>query len=129
MPTATASASAAPVVEEAPLPKVKVENIGMHIGGGPNDAVTKEPIKKSVEPHFDELKRCFAKADDQKKGGDFGLDLKIEAAGGKAKTSHVRSTIKGEGFVECVQKVFDGIDFLKPKKGKTIVSYSLRFSV
>ena len=39
----------------APLPNVKVANIGMHVGGGPNDAPTKLPIKQSVEPAFDEL--------------------------------------------------------------------------
>lgn len=130
--TAVASATAAPSAsdtpDDRPIPKVKVANIGMHIGGGPNDAPTKEPIKKSVEPHFDELKRCFALAPDPSKGGDFGLDLRIKAEGGKAATSHVRSTIKSPELVRCVEDVFQKIDFLKPKKGATIVSYSLRFT-
>lgn len=101
----------------------------MHIGGGPNDDVTKEPIKRSVEPHFDAFRRCFAKVEDQKKGGDFGVDVLIEAAGGKAKISHPRTSLKGEGFEPCVMAVFEAIEFLRPKGGKkTMVSYSIRFT-
>ena len=127
-PAPSASAAAAPA-EEAPLPKVKVKNIGMHIGGGPNDDVTKEPIKRSVEPHFDAFRRCFAKVEDQTKGGDFGVDVLIEAAGGKAKITHPRTALKGEGFEACVVDVFQAIEFLKPKGSKkTMVSYSIRFT-
>ncbi len=132
VPMAAPSASAAPsppAAEETPLPKVKVKNIGMHIGGGPNDDVTKEPIKRSVEPHFDALRRCFAKVDDQAKGGDFGADVLIEGAGGKAKITHPRTALKGAGFEACVVSVFEAIEFLKPKGGqKTMVSYSIRFT-
>jgi hypothetical protein len=106
-----------------------VKNIGMHIGGGPNDSATKEPIAKSVEPHFDELRRCFANVDDPKRGGDFGVDLLIEPEGGKAKVTHPRTAIKGKGFEDCVVKVFEAVDFLRPRTGKTMVSYSLRFAV
>ena len=136
--TATAAASAAPEPPPAasasaaapagPVPNVKVQNIGMHIGGGPNDAPTKAPIHKSVAPHFDEMKRCFAMVDDQKKGGDFGIDLRIDKAGGKAKLSHPRTALKGAGFSDCMVKVFEGVDFLKPKGGDTMVSYSVRFT-
>ncbi len=130
-PTAAPSgeAPAPPAPAEAPIPSVKVVNIGMHVGGGENDASEKAPIKQSVEPHFDSLKRCFALAADQKKGGDFGVDLRIEGAGGKAKVSHPRTAIKGEGFEACMVKAFEAIDFLKPKGGKaTMVSYSVRFT-
>lgn len=127
-PTGTPEApSAAPA--EAPIPNVKVVNIGMHIGGGKNDAPEKAPIKQSVEPHFDSLKRCFALAEDQTKGGDFGIDLRIEGAGGKAKVSHPRTAIKGEAFETCMVKAFEAIEFLKPKGGvATMVSYSVRFT-
>ena len=124
MPSATASATSS-----AAVPNVDVKNIGMHIGGGPNDAATKEPIAKSVEPHFDELRRCFATTADPKRGGDFGVDLLIEPEGGKAKVSHPRTAIKGEGFEACVLKVFETVEFLKPRTGKTMVSYSLRFTL
>ena len=91
----------------------------MHIGGGPNDDVTKGPIKRSVAPHFDALKACFAKAEDQAKGGDVSLDLKIKKW---------KSAIAGEGFEQCVREVILGVDFEKPKTGTTVVSYSLRFT-
>jgi hypothetical protein len=119
--------AAADTVAQVPLPAVKVSNIGMHIGGGPNDGPTKEPIRRSVEPHFDALKRCFAQVEDPRKTGDLGLDLRIPKDGGKAGVSHVRTTIKGPAFRDCVVGVFERIEFRKPRGGTTIVSYSLRF--
>jgi hypothetical protein len=105
-----------------------VKNIGMHIGGGPNDAYTKEPIAKSVAPHFDELRRCFAQASDLKKGGDYSIDLLIDRKGGKAEVKKHRTTIEGEGFSPCVVSVFEAIEFLPPRKLTTMVSYSVRFT-
>lgn len=113
---------------EEPLPDVKVVNIGMHVGGGKNDAPEKAPIKNSVAPHFDLFKRCFAKVSDPDKGGDFGLDLRIDKDGGKAQVSHPRTSLKGEGFESCMLDAFGKIDFQKPKGGTTVVSYSLRFT-
>lgn len=125
-----ASAAAAPsAAPEAPLPNVKVANIGMHIGGGPNDAVTKEPIHRSVIPHYDEFRRCFALVEDPKKGGTFGVDLLIDKAGGKPKSvTKPRSPMKPHEFSECMVHAFEQIDFQKPKGGNTKVSYSLRFT-
>ena len=60
-----------PPPQEAPLPAVKVSNIGMHIGGGPNDDVTKDPIRRSVQPHFDAFRRCFAQVEDAGKARRF----------------------------------------------------------
>ncbi|WP_437496660.1 hypothetical protein [Sorangium sp. So ce1099] len=133
-PGASASAAAEPAAPGAgpadagPLPKVKVANIGMHIGGGPHDDYTKEPIKRSVAPHFDEFRRCFALAEDPTKGGDFGIDLRIEKDGGKAEVRKPRTALKGEAFTKCVVGVFEQIDFQKPRRGPTVVSYSLRFT-
>lgn len=127
----SAAAAPAPVQTPAPappLPDVKVSNIGMHIGGGPNDAPTKEPIRRSVEPHFDAFQACFAELDDKDQGGDLGVDLRIERGGGKAKVSHPRTALKGKPFEACVVRVFEAIDFLPPKGGTTTVSYSLRFT-
>ncbi|KYF53822.1 hypothetical protein BE08_42870 [Sorangium cellulosum] len=107
---------------------MKVANIGMHIGGGPHDDHTKEPIKRSVAPHFDDFRRCFALAEAPAKGGDFGIDLRIEKDGGKAEVRKPRTAIKGEAFTKCVVGVFERIDFLKPRRGPTVVSYSLRFT-
>lgn len=123
-PSSAPSASAAVL---QPVPDVEVKNIGMHIGGGPNDTVTKGPIKRSVEPHFNAFKICFAKAEEQKQG-DVSVDLKIEAAGGKAALTKYKSAIKGETFEACVKETFALIEFEKPKGGATVVSYSLRFT-
>ncbi len=128
--SAAAALSAAPsAAPEAPLPSVKIANIGMHIGGGPNDAVTKEPIHSSVIPHYDEFRRCYALVEDPKKGGTFGIDLLIDKAGGKPKSvTKPRSPIKGPGFSECMVHAYEQIDFKKPKGGNTKVSYSVRFT-
>jgi hypothetical protein len=104
-----------------------VENIGMHIGGGPNDAVTKAPIARSVAPHFDAFRRCWSLVETPK-AGDFGVDLVIERDGGKAEVSNPRTSLRGEPFRACVMSAFEAIDFAKPRGGKTKVSYSLRFT-
>lgn len=124
-PPATSAATAAP--EGDSPPRGKVSNIGMHIGGGPYDDITKEPIRKSVQPHFEAFRRCYGKAKEAKPA-DFGIDLRIPREGGKAKQSNARSTLKDRPFQECVEKVFEGIEFLKPRGGETVVSYSLRFT-
>ena len=104
---------------------VRVINIGMHIGGGPNDDVTKEPIHKSVAPHFEEIARCFPAS--AALPVDFGVDLTIEAKGGTAKVERPRTALRDDAFIACVVGVFEGAEFLAPRFGKTVVSYSLRF--
>ncbi len=123
-PPARASASAIAVAETVP---VEVSNFGLHIGGGPNDDVTKAPILRSVEPHFPELRACYAKAEEPRQKGDFGVDLAIERDGGKAQVSKPRTAIKGEAFRACVVGVFESVEFQKPRGGKTVASYSVRF--
>jgi hypothetical protein len=98
----------------------------MHVGGGPYDEPTKEPMKRSVEPRFAELARCW-KLVAKPQQADAGVDLVIEAAGGRARVSNPRTTITSEGFVPCVVTFFESIDFLPPKNGRTVVSYSVRF--
>jgi hypothetical protein len=125
---AEASAPSSMPVEAAAPPAVRVENIGMHIGGGPNDAVSKAPIGDSVAPHFDELRACWAQVGDVSRGGDFGVDLLIPADGGRAAVSHPRTSLGPDAFRDCVVAVFSAIDFRKPRTGRTTVSYSLRFT-
>lgn len=129
-PAAASASAAAPPPADPPAPEVPVDvkNIGMHVGGGTNDAAEKAPIKRSVEPHMGDFAKCFAKVADPAKGGDFGVDLRIERDGGKAAVSHPRTALKGDGFKECVLAVFESVDFEKPKGGTTTVSYSLRFT-
>lgn len=99
----------------------------MHIGGGPNDDPTKEPIRRSVEPYFDDFRRCYA-ALSEATSGDFGIDLRIPKDGGLAQVTHPRCAIKDKAFHDCVVSVFEHVQFRKPKGGVTVVSYSLRFS-
>ncbi len=106
---------------------MKLTTIGMHVGGGPYDDITKEPIKRSVEPHFPELARCWKHITKQQPT-DVGVDLVIEAAGGRAQVSHPRTFATDEGFVPCVVAFFESVDFQKPRNGKTVVSYSVRFT-
>jgi len=106
---------------------VKVASIGMHVAGGPYDEATKVPFLRAVEPHYPELARCW-KHVDKPKQGDVGVDLQIEAAGGKPKVSNPRSTVKGEGFIPCVVAFFEQIEFEKTGSGRRVVSYSVRFT-
>jgi hypothetical protein len=140
----------APVVSEAPAPidagppalvpvKVKIVTIGMHVAGGPFDEPTKEPFKRAVEPQFLQFAQCWGRhvPHSPAKQIDVGVDLLIEASGGTPKVSNPRSTLKGygpevaaetEGFVPCVVGVFESIVFPKLDRGRTGVSYSLRFT-
>lgn len=122
---ASASALAPPL---AAPPSVIVRNVGMHIGGGPNDAVAKAPIADSVTPHLDELRACWSRVDDATRGGDFGVDLLIPAEGGLAAVSHPRTALHPDAFRDCVVDVFARIPFRRPRTGRTTVSYSLRFT-
>jgi hypothetical protein len=117
---------AAPSSTPAPAPAVKLTTIGMHVGGGPYDEPTKEPMKRSVEPRFADLARCW-KHVARPGQADVGVDLVIEATGGKARVSNPRSTIKSDEFIACVVAFYESVDFQRPKNGKTVVSYSVRF--
>jgi hypothetical protein len=99
----------------------------MHIGGGPNDDATKAPIAQSVSPQFAEIEACYTQSTGTPKKGDFGVDLQIEAKGGLAKVSNPRTNLPGDAFRACMVKIFEAIEFQKPKGGRTIVSYSLGF--
>jgi hypothetical protein len=110
----------------------------MHVAGGPFDEATKEPFKKTVEPHFPEVARCWADhVPHPPKQADVGVDLLIEASGGKPKVSNPRSTLPGGGkavaeetadFMPCVIHVFEQIEFARLDRGRTGVSYSLRLT-
>ncbi len=107
--------------------RAKVVTIGMHVGGGPYDEITKEPLKKSVEPRFADLLACWGHAPPGTGQIDAGVDLVVEAGGGKARVSNPRSLLKNDAFVACVVTFFESVEFLPPKNGRTTVSYSVRF--
>lgn len=131
---APSAPAAAPAPEPPPgpggsLPEVKVAAVGLHIGGGPNDDATKAPYLRAIEKRFDEFRACYAKVDDPVKGGTFGVDLHIGRDGGRAQVKQPRTGMKGNGFRECVIKAFEQAEFEKPKKGPTVISYSIKFTL
>ncbi len=110
-----------------PLPELKVENIGLHVGGGPNDSETKAPFARAIAERFPEFMNCYRKADEPAKGGRFGIDLHIARAGGHARLEQPRTAMHGQGFRECVVATFESVEFAKPARGPTTISYSLHF--
>ncbi|MBI4702312.1 MAG: hypothetical protein HY744_14405 [Deltaproteobacteria bacterium] len=128
-PAGSASAAAPPPASAEPLPAVEIENVGMHIGGGPNDAATKAPIRQAIQAHYDELSACYRLAENKSRKATFGVDLRVPAAGGPAKVEKVRFGLKGEGINECLTQALERIALpAPPSKQPTVVSYSLRFS-
>jgi hypothetical protein len=111
------------------LPELKVENIGLHIGGGPNDADTKAPFLRAIAERFPAFMDCYRKNEDPAKGGRFGIDLHIARAGGHPRTEQPRTAMHGPDFRSCVSSVFESVEFQKPTHGPTTVSYSLHFTV
>lgn len=135
-PTAPAAAPGAPSTEPSPpppagtptLPAVAVHSVGMHIGGGPNDAEGKAPFERALEQHFPDFLRCYRLVTEPGKGGTFGVDLHIERAGGKPRVEQPRTALGGEPFRACMLTAFESVEFPALKK-PSVVSYSLRFTV
>ncbi|HEX7671766.1 MAG TPA: hypothetical protein VF395_19365 [Polyangiaceae bacterium] len=113
-------------VTTSPVPKVKVTNIGLHVGGGPNDAATKAPFERAIQKQFDDFKRCYGKMGAPTAHGTFGIDLLIEKEGGHPKTSGSRTAMP-DAFRDCVAHVFETVVFDRPRLGATKISYALKF--
>ena len=109
------------------LPELKVENIGLHIGGGPNDAETKAPFLQAVAERFPSFMDCYRQSEDPAQGGRFGIDLHIGRNGGRARLEQPRTALRGPEFRACLSNVFAAVEFQRPKRGPTTLSYSLRF--
>lgn len=132
-PTASApTKGTSPASPASASASVKVVTIGMHVGGGPFDEATKQPFKRAVEPHFPEFVECWtthvASSPTQ---ADVGVDLLIESSGGKPNVSNPRSTLPkdaSQAVVPCIVSVFESVEFPKLDRGRTGVSYSLRFT-
>jgi hypothetical protein len=112
-----------------PLPELKVENIGLHIGGGPNDVETKAPFLSAVAERFPSFMDCYRKNEDPAQGGRFGVDLHVARGGGHPRVEQPRTSLRGPEFRACLGGVFESVDFQKPKHGPTTLSYSLRFTL
>ncbi len=111
------------------LPELKLQLSGLHIGGGPNDAETKRPFIETLERGFDTMRACYAQVEQPEKGGTFGVDLRVERAGGHPTLQAVRTIMKGDGFRSCVEEAFRALEFVRPAKGPTVLSASLRFTL
>ena len=112
-----------------PLPELKLENIGLHVGGGPNDAETKAPFQRAVAERFPAFFDCYRKNEEPAKGGRFGIDLHIARGGGHPRLEQPRTAMRGPDFRACVIAAFESVEFEKPKHGPTTISYSLHFTV
>ncbi len=120
-------ASSAVAAPSEASPRVRVKNIGLHIGGGPNDAATKAPFLRQIESQFDAFRRCYALIGSPSAHGTFGIDLLIAKEGGAAVTSNPRTSMKGTAFRDCVVSAFAAISFEPPRRGATKLSYALSF--
>ncbi|MEZ4219396.1 MAG: hypothetical protein R3B13_00615 [Polyangiaceae bacterium] len=128
-PPAASSSATADAPPTGALPEVVVENVGLHIGGGPNDDATKAPFKAAIEQRFEDLRKCYVHAEEPAKGGTFGVDLFIGRNGGHPELRQPRTGMKGNEFRECVKRAFAAVEFTKPPRGPTVISYSVRFAL
>ena len=110
------------------LPELTVRTVGIHIGGGPNDDQTKTFFRKRVEERFDDFRRCYPLVTEPGKGGTFGADLAIGREGGKPTVRQPRTAL-GAAFGECMVGAFSRINFPRPPRGPTVISYSVRFAI
>ena len=127
-PEATAETPPAetPKAEEK-LPDVEIKNVGMHIGGESNSAASKRPIRNAIATKYDDMRRCYAKAD-QPAETTFGVDMRIDGKGGPPKITNPRNGLRGEGVKACMVAVFESVTFgEQPNKADRMVSYSVRF--
>lgn len=111
------------------LPELRVEPLGMHVGGGKNDAEEKAPFHRALERKFPAFLECYRLAEDPWSGGSFGIDIKIPRAGGNPVVEQPRTKIRGPGFQDCMLAAIGGASFEKPKAGPTVISYSVRFTL
>ena len=108
------------------LPEIRVENVGLHIGGGSNTAQAKEPFLRAVARHFESFRMCYVHSEDPTRGGVFGADLYIPRGGGHPEVRQPRTGMAGARLRDCMVDAFGQVEFERPGK-PTVISYSLRF--
>jgi hypothetical protein len=111
------------------LPELRVEALGMHVGGGKNDAEEKAPFHRALERQFPAFLECYRLAEEPLAGGSFGVDIKVPRAGGPPSVEQPRTKIRGGGFRECMLAAVSRAQFERPKAGPTVISYSVRFTL
>lgn len=108
------------------LPEIRVENIGLHIGGGPNTPEGKEPFLRAIAEHFRDFRLCYVESTQPTRGGVFGVDLRIDREGGHPEVSPPRTKMQGDAFRRCMLDSFRRVTFGRLDE-PTVISYSLRF--
>lgn len=111
------------------LPELRVEPLGMHVGGGKNSPEEKAPFHRALQSQFPAFQDCYRLAEDPWAGGSFGVDLKIARAGGNPMVEQPRTRIRGAGFQECMVRAFAKVQFEKPPGGPAVISYSVLFAL
>jgi hypothetical protein len=111
------------------LPELRIEPLGMHIGGGKNTPEEKAPFHRALEQKFPAFMECYRLVEDPWAGGSFGVDIKVARAGGAPIVEQPRTRLRGAGFQECMLAAFGKVQFEKPKAGPTVLSYSVLFSL
>jgi hypothetical protein len=111
------------------LPELRVEALGMHIGGGTNTPQEKAPFHRALEQIFPAFLECYRSVEEPWSGGSFGVDLKVARSGGAPTVEQPRTRIRGGAFRECMLAAFNQVQFEKPKAGPTVLSYSVVFTL
>lgn len=122
-----AETPAAASVDAPTRPAATVETLGLHLGGGTNDAEVRARILQKLEESFGALETCYGSANPSKLTRSFGVDLYVPAAGGGPEVRAVRTSIEGAEFKECVLTAYTALRFAKQSSGPLVVSYSVRF--
>lgn len=111
------------------LPELRVEPLGMHVGGGKNSPEEKAPFHRALERQFPAFLECYRLAEHPWAGGSFGVDIKIARSGGLAAAQQPRTRIRGVGFQDCMLDAFSKVEFERPSAGPTVISYSVSFTL
>jgi len=127
-PSAPLTGGEEPTPDKA-LPELRIEALGMHVGGGTNSPEEKAPFHRALERQFPAFLECYRLAEDAWAGGSFGIDIKIARAGGAPTVEQPRTKIHGPGFQDCMLAAFGKVQFEKPKAGPTVISYSVMFTL
>jgi hypothetical protein len=128
LPSAPLPAGEEPTPDKA-LPELRVEALGMHIGGGTNTPEEKAPFHRALQQSFPAFLECYRAVEDPWAGGSFGVDIKVSRAGGIPRVEQPRTRIRGTAFRDCMLAAFDKVQFEKPKAGPTVLSYSVMFTL
>lgn len=100
----------------------------MHIGGESNDPDSKKPWLVAIEEGDHEILSCYRHVSEPMKGGSFGVDLHVGAAGGHPEVRAVRQKIGDKVLEECMTRAFSSLNFQKPER-PTMLSYSILFKM